>query len=300
MTLVLTKSFVNASLADAVKTENKVSIANFMNGGLDGRMVMYCALREQNQSIFDLMLHQPYHVDPFLQIDDDDYDDDDNDGIVETTAASPFLAAARRSACTNFLQSCLDIWNLRFISTDGLNCNGDYPIHLVCCDPHVSLKAIQLLVRHNPDALAKADGQEGLLPFHFAANWGASLDVIYYLLQHCPDALSHHGNAVAAATRTAALAALSAPAAALAAVPAAPVSTAVAADIGPAGSSSDTLTPAVGTSGSHTTGMDEATGSVKDNQQHQQQNAHGGGGGGGGSGPVPKKAKTTHSGLEPF
>ena len=300
MTLVLTKSFVNASLADAVKTENKVSIANFMNGGLDGRMVMYCALREQNQSIFDLMLHQPYHVDPFLQIDDDDYDDDDNDGIVETTAASPFLAAARRSACTNFLQSCLDIWNLRFISTDGLNCNGDYPIHLVCCDPHVSLKAIQLLVRHNPDALAKADGQEGLLPFHFAANWGASLDVIYYLLQHCPDALSHHGNAVAAATRTAALAALSAPAAALAAVPAAPVSTAVAADIGPAGSSSDTLTPAVGTSGSHTTGMVEATGSVKDNQQHQQQNAHGGGGGGGGSGPVPKKAKTTHSGLEPF
>jgi hypothetical protein len=31
------------------------------------------------------------------------------------------------------------------------------------------------------------------LPFHFAADWGASLDVIFYLLQHCPDALCHHG-----------------------------------------------------------------------------------------------------------
>jgi hypothetical protein len=29
------------------------------------------------------------------------------------------------------------------------------------------------------------------LPFHIAANWNASLDIIFYLLQHCPDALRH-------------------------------------------------------------------------------------------------------------
>jgi hypothetical protein len=54
--------------------------------------------------------------------------------------------------------------------------------------------------RHNgdADALAVVDGDEGLLPVHFAANWGASLDVIFYLLQHCPNALLFHvGNNVA-------------------------------------------------------------------------------------------------------
>jgi hypothetical protein len=40
--------------------------------------------------------------------------------------------------------------------------------------------------------------EQGLLPFHFAAMWDASLDVIYYLLKHCPDALVEYSNAIAA------------------------------------------------------------------------------------------------------
>jgi hypothetical protein len=37
------------------------------------------------------------------------------------------------------------------------------------------------------------DGEEGYLPLYFAANWGASLDVIFCLLQRCPDSLFHVG-----------------------------------------------------------------------------------------------------------
>jgi hypothetical protein len=54
---------------------------------------------------------------------------------------------------------------------------------------------IQLLVNRQTDAVSTVDGDERLLPLHFAANWGANLDVIFYLLQHCPNALSHVGNA---------------------------------------------------------------------------------------------------------
>jgi hypothetical protein len=52
-----------------------------------------------------------------------------------------------------------------------------YPIHVVCCDPLVSLQAIKVLVECPADVLAVVDGEQGLLPFHFAANWGARLDV---------------------------------------------------------------------------------------------------------------------------
>jgi hypothetical protein len=51
-----------------------------------------------------------------------------------------------------------------------------------------------VLVALHADVLAMVDGEQGLLPFHFAANWGASLDVIFYLLQHCPSALHHTGS----------------------------------------------------------------------------------------------------------
>ena len=53
-----------------------------------------------------------------------------------------------------------------------------------------------VLVARQADVLALVDGEQGLLPFHFAANWGASLNVVYYLLQHCPDAFCHGGGNV--------------------------------------------------------------------------------------------------------
>jgi hypothetical protein len=56
-----------------------------------------------------------------------------------------------------------------------------------------------VLVKRQPDTLAVADGEEGHLPFHFAVNWGANLDIIFCLLNSCPSALlSNGGNAAAA------------------------------------------------------------------------------------------------------
>jgi hypothetical protein len=34
------------------------------------------------------------------------------------------------------------------------------------------------------------DGEQGLLPLHFAAMWDTKVDVIYHLLCQCPDALN--------------------------------------------------------------------------------------------------------------
>jgi hypothetical protein len=55
-----------------------------------------------------------------------------------------------------------------------------------------------VLVNRYADSLASVDGEQGLLPFYFAADWGASLDLIFYLLQQCPNALCHGGSDVAA------------------------------------------------------------------------------------------------------
>jgi hypothetical protein len=132
-----------------------------------------------------------YGADPFSE------EGDENENENEKHAASPFVAAARLSD-TRIFEYFLTVWNERFASTGGKNGDGDYPLHVVCCDPCVSLQAIQVLVNRQADVLAMVDGEQGLLPYHFAANWGASLDVIFYLLQHCPNALSHgSGNAAA-------------------------------------------------------------------------------------------------------
>jgi hypothetical protein len=63
-----------------------------------------------------------------------------------------------------------------------------------CCDPLVSLQAMTLGVNRQSDTVSTVDGVHGLLPFHFAAMWDASLDVVYNLLKHCPHALHHLGN----------------------------------------------------------------------------------------------------------
>jgi hypothetical protein len=133
-----------------------------------------------------------FGCDPFR----DDVDENENNKKQHVPAASsPFHAAARLSD-TSILEYLLEIWNERFSSTNGKNGVGDYPLHVVCCDPHVSLQAIMVLVNRQADVLAMVDGEQGLLPCHLAANCGASLDVIFYLLQQCPSALCHHGGNV--------------------------------------------------------------------------------------------------------
>jgi hypothetical protein len=175
----------------AIKGAENESCEILLEAGLNpshDRWVWDCAIQQQNAPVCRLLVQ--YGADPFMEEQGDEND---------VNATSPFLAAARLSDITIF-EFFLDLWDERFSSTGGKNGDGDYPLHVVCCDPHVSLQAIELLVNRQADVLAVVDGEQGLLPFHFAANWGASLDVIFYLLQHCPDALRHVGNTATSST----------------------------------------------------------------------------------------------------
>jgi Ankyrin repeats (3 copies) len=158
-----------------------------LDSGICPRMSLYCAIRAKNRAQCRQLVHL-YQVDPFLQKEDDETGVGDG---AEHDPSSPFVTAARLKD-TAIFEYFLGVWNHRFTSTGGKNSDGDYPLHVVCCDPHVSLPAIVALVNHQADALAAVDGEQGLYPFHFAAMWSASLDVIFYLLQHYPDALLSH------------------------------------------------------------------------------------------------------------
>jgi Ankyrin repeats (3 copies) len=148
------------------------------------RWVWNCAIQLGNQPVCQLLVQ--YGADPFL---DEGDEDDENE---EHIPASPFQVAASLDD-TSIFEYLLELWDARFSLTGGKNTNGAYPLHVVCCDPRVSLPAIKVLVHRHADVLVVGDVEQGLLPFHFAANWGASLDVIFYLLQHCPDVLRHIG-----------------------------------------------------------------------------------------------------------
>jgi hypothetical protein len=170
-----TAAFLQASFKFAMKLDDNVWPRQFLlHAGIDKRITLYSAIEAENLDTCQLLV-TVYCVDPFKQ-EKDEIDHDDGN---ETAAASPFLAAARLSTIFEYL---LGLWNERFASNDGKNSDGDYPLHVVCCDPLVSLQAITMLVKRHADAVATVDGEQGLLPFHFAANWGASLDVIFYLL----------------------------------------------------------------------------------------------------------------------
>jgi hypothetical protein len=184
-------SFMHRSLEYAVTVKRVVCCEILLQAGVrPSRRALDCSIQNGREQVCRLLVH--YGADPFSE------EGDENENENENHAASPFVAAARLSD-TGIFEYFLTVWNERFASTAGKNGDGDYPLHVACCDPRVSLQAIQVLVNHQPDALAVVDGEEGILPFHFAANWGASLDVIFYLLQHCPDAISHgSGNAAAA------------------------------------------------------------------------------------------------------
>jgi hypothetical protein len=113
---------------------------------------------------------------------------DENGNEDRVASPSPFLAAGRL-ADTSIFEFFLGVWDQRFASNGGSNSDGDYPIHVACRDPHVSIQAIQLLVNHQTETVSAVDGKQDLMPFHFAAMWDASLEVIFYLLQYSPAAL---------------------------------------------------------------------------------------------------------------
>jgi hypothetical protein len=219
-----TAAMLRVSCEDVMKQATAIDNNNeeqgyqiLLEAGMDPKVSLYCAIRVENLAICQRLV-QVHEVDAFLQNEHDhenESNDDYSDDTSSTTpaASSPFVAAARLPDTTIF-EYLLAVWNERFlVSNGGKNGDGDYPLHVACCDPFVSLQAVQLLVNRQPDALSTVDGEQGLLPLHFAAMWDASLDVIFVLLQHHPEALlSQHrsGNDVTSSAAAAAAAAATA------------------------------------------------------------------------------------------
>jgi hypothetical protein len=187
-----TAIFMQATFEFAIKQTGTEGCQILLEAGIDAYRAFHFAIRARSLSICQLLVRDD-RADPFLREESYENDSDDGgDGSAEpdTAATSPFLAAARLSD-TRLFECLLATWNERFTSTGGKSSVGNYPLHVVCCDPLVSLQAIKLLINRNADVPAIVDGEQELLPFQIAAMWDASLDVIFYLLQHCPDALSH-------------------------------------------------------------------------------------------------------------
>lgn len=81
-----------------------------------------------------------------------------------------------------------DVWDARY-RPGNPNENGDFPLHLACCDPDLHVTPLQHILNHNPDALGVPDREIGWFPVHLAAGWNASLDVVYTLLRRLPRVL---------------------------------------------------------------------------------------------------------------
>ena len=87
------------------------------------------------------MLVNEYEVYPFSQQQEEDADSSSGEAAA-AAAASPFLAASRPPN-TAIFDHLLGVWDERFASSNGgKNSEGDYPIHVVCCDPLVSLDVL--------------------------------------------------------------------------------------------------------------------------------------------------------------
>jgi ankyrin repeat protein len=141
-------------------------------------------------------------IDPFKEEQQQVHGDAAADDNGDACGISPFHTAARQ-VDTAIFASFLTIWKERFSAENGSgagcgkNENGEYPIHAICRDKHVSLEAVQFLLhmeRQQPQArrpllLASLEKHGGCFPFEIAAMSDASIDVIYTLFQHCTDAV---------------------------------------------------------------------------------------------------------------
>jgi hypothetical protein len=104
---------------------------------------------------------------------------------------SPFHTAARQDD-TGMCEYHLKVWGERFNDkNNGTNDMGEYAIHAICRDQHVSLAAVQLLLTDGLalEALEKHPHHDldGLYPYEIAARSGANLDVLFTLFRHHAD-----------------------------------------------------------------------------------------------------------------
>jgi hypothetical protein len=189
--------YLKQSLRYEVNRRNFMNVTILVEAGMEPTLLAWnVAIRANQLALCQLMLLAAAAngdvgfggVDLFQQQQqvqgDEDHignDDDDDYGV------SPFHTAARQ-ADTSILTLLLSFWQVRFAASGGnKNEYGEYPIHAICRDQHVSLEAVQLLLAMQaPLALAK---HNGYFSFEIAAMSNASIDVIYTMFQHCTDAV---------------------------------------------------------------------------------------------------------------
>jgi hypothetical protein len=161
-----TAAYMRMSLEYAINIipfQSADSCEILLEAGIPPRWIWDCAIQSGNETICRLLVQHgadPFFeggdeddpdADPFSEQGDEDDDDDDDDDQC-SAAASPFQAAARQSDTRTF-EYFLTLWDVRFASTGGKNADGDYPLHVVCSDPHVSLETIRVLVTCHAEVL---------------------------------------------------------------------------------------------------------------------------------------------------
>jgi len=72
--------------------------------------------------------------------------------------------------------------------------NKVLPIHQACIKPEVPLSFIQFLVEKHPNSLVEVDTKDKRTPLHLAFISHASNEVIMFLLQKCPEAVTMQDN----------------------------------------------------------------------------------------------------------
>jgi hypothetical protein len=107
---------------------------------------------------------------------------------------SLFCLAAHQKD-TELFSFFVEVWNQRFADSSSgsskRDAHGNAPIDIICRDARVSIQAVTLLVENKTfTANLSTTAAHGSYPFQSAVKAGASLDVIFYLLKHWPDALA--------------------------------------------------------------------------------------------------------------
>ena len=155
-------------------------------------MLCHAATVARNASLCSWLVE--HGVDPFLLERERDGETNDH-SVALDRFFSPFQLAARHQD-TSIMRFFLRLWNERFSHNSGKDTTGNCAIHhLLCRNQHVSLESVKLVMEHsyqeadNDTTTLTMDSEEGSFPFALAAISDANLDVIFYVLKHCPAAL---------------------------------------------------------------------------------------------------------------
>ena len=189
-----TVAFLDACLEQEVNAGNADTCELLLQAGtVPTRSCLYAAIQHGKTHICRLLIR--HGADPFQQQRSPEACNHEQEVILPPP--SPFHAAIRRKQ-TSILQLLLRRWDRSFAANGGKNEYGQLPIQVLCRYKHVSLPALELVLERAHDAAAverrdddEQGGNRGHFPFYTAAQSDTSLDVVYRLVLHYPDALSH-------------------------------------------------------------------------------------------------------------